>query len=295
MFDLHRLRLLRELSQRGTLAAVAQALSYSPSSVSQQLSLLETEVGVPLLEPVGRRVKLTPQAEILVRHTEEVLARLEQAESEVAASLHEITGTLRVATFQTAALALIPATLARMRDEHPSLRIEFQVLDPAEALSALNARDFDLVFVEEWPDQPEARFTGLEYREVCRDPIRLAVPRGLPVDGIASYPWIMEPDGFPQRTFNVNWCRHNGFEPDVRFSSTDVLVKLRFVERGLAVALLPDLVWYDREVTVDLHELPVAQSRLLFTAARAGRGQHPAVRAFRETLARSTALLQPPL
>ncbi|MGW4207682.1 LysR family transcriptional regulator [Lentzea sp. NPDC004789] len=295
MFDLHRLRLLRELSRRGTLAAVAQALSYSPSSVSQQLSLLETEVGVPLLEPVGRRVRLTPQAEILVRHTEEVLARLEQAESEVAASLHEITGTLRVATFQTAALALIPATLARMRDEHPSLRIEFGVLDPAEALSALNARDFDLVFVEEWPDQPEARFSGLEYREVCRDPIRLAVPRGLPAAEIESCPWIMEPEGFPQRTFNVNWCRHNGFEPDVRFSSTDVLVKLRFVERGLAVALLPDLVWYDREVTVDLHELPAPQSRLLFTAARAGRGQHPAVRAFRETLALSTALLQPPL
>jgi len=250
---------------------------------------------VPLLEPVGRRVKLTPQAEILVRHTEEVLARLEQAESEVAASLHEVTGTLRVATFQTAALALIPATLARMRDEHPSLRIEFQVLDPAEALSALNARDFDLVFAEEWPDQPEARFTGLDYRELYRDPIRLAVPRGLPVSEIGSYPWIMEPAGYPQRTFNVHWCRHNGFEPDVRFSSMDVLVKLRFVERDLAVALLPDLVWYDREITVDLHELPVPMSRLLFTAARAGRGRHPAVRAFREALALSVAPLRPRL
>lgn len=294
MFDLHRLRLLRELSQRGTLAAVAQALNYSPSSVSQQLSLLETEVGVPLLEPVGRRVRLTAQAEILVRHTEEVLARLEQAESEVAASLHEVTGTLRVATFQTAALALIPATLARMRDEHPALRIEFRVLDPAEALSALNARDFDLVFLEEWPDQPEARFPGLEYREVCRDPIRLAVPRGLPIAQAASQPWIMEPEGMPQRTFNVNWCRRNGYEPDVRFSSTDVLVKLRFVERGLAVALLPDLVWYDREVTVDLYEVPAPQSRLLFTAARAGRGQHPAVQAFRAALALSVEPLQPP-
>ena len=77
----------------------------------------------------------------------------------------------------------------------------------------------------------------------------------------------------------------------MRFSSVDVLVKLRFVERGLAVALLPDLVWYDREITVDLHELPL--SRLLFTAARAGRGQHPAVQAFREALALAVAPLQP--
>src|SRR5258708_8943583 len=95
MYDLHRLRLLRELKLRGTLAAVASALSYSPSSVSQQLSQLEIEVGVPLLEPDGRRVKLTPQAEILVAHTEVLLQRLEQAESDIAASLATITGELR--------------------------------------------------------------------------------------------------------------------------------------------------------------------------------------------------------
>src|SRR5690349_9657234 len=115
MLDMHRLRLLRELKHRGTLAAVAAALSYSPSSISQQLSLLETEVGVPLLEPVGRRVRLTPQAEILVGHAEALLERLEQAEADVAASLTELTGTLRVASFQTASLAVLPAALTRLR------------------------------------------------------------------------------------------------------------------------------------------------------------------------------------
>ncbi|MGH1554350.1 LysR family transcriptional regulator [Streptomyces sp. L7] len=97
MFDLHRLRLLRELKHRGTLAAVAAALSYSPSAVSQQLSQLESEVGVPLLVPVGRRVRLTPQAEILVEHTEAVLKRLEEAEADIATSLTDLTGTLRIA------------------------------------------------------------------------------------------------------------------------------------------------------------------------------------------------------
>src|ERR1700730_3714559 len=76
MLDVHRLRLLRELDRRGTLAAVARALSYSPSAVSQQLSQLETETGVTLLEPAGRGVRLTAQARILVAHTEPSIARL---------------------------------------------------------------------------------------------------------------------------------------------------------------------------------------------------------------------------
>lgn len=133
MFDLHRLRLLRELKHRGTLAAVASALSYAPSSVSQQLSQLEAEVGVPLLEPVGRRVRLTEQAEILVAHTEAVLARLERAEAEIAASLTDLAGTLRIASFQTAALALIPAALGLLRDQHPRLRVHVTHMEPENA------------------------------------------------------------------------------------------------------------------------------------------------------------------
>ena len=73
MLELRRLRLLRELHIRGTIAEVADALSYSPSSVSQQLSQLEAETGVELLRRTGRTLKLTPQAQILVAHTEELL------------------------------------------------------------------------------------------------------------------------------------------------------------------------------------------------------------------------------
>ena len=105
MLDVRRLRLLVELSQRGTLAAVAEALSYSPSSVSQQLSQLEREAGVPLLVQVGRRVQLTPQAELLVGHARAVLDRLEEAESDVARSLTAVGGTVRIAVFQSAAHA----------------------------------------------------------------------------------------------------------------------------------------------------------------------------------------------
>ncbi|TDD69590.1 LysR family transcriptional regulator [Actinomadura rubrisoli] len=293
MLDLHRLRLLRELKHRGTLAAVAAALSYSPSSISQQLSVLEREVGVALLEPVGRRVRLTAQAEILVAHTEAVLERLERAEAELAASLEGITGVLRVAAFQTAALALVPDALSLLREAHPGLRVEVTEREPEIAVPALLARDFDLVVTEEYPVDPNPRPAEIEYEELCGDEVRLALPASLSPPGrtemalheLAERPWVMEPVGTAARRWAMRLCREAGFEPDVRFESTDLLLHLRLVERGHAVALLPDLVWSGRPPTVTVLPLPEdRRTRRLFTATRRGGGSHPAIRACREAL-----------
>src|SRR5215475_300280 len=120
MLDLRRLRLLRELARRGTITAVAQALSYSPSAVSQQLTALEKETGVRLLEPAGRRVRLTAQAGLLVAHAEVLLEAMEQAEAALAQSLTETAGTLRVAAFQTAVLTLVPPALPSSSSNTPS-------------------------------------------------------------------------------------------------------------------------------------------------------------------------------
>src|SRR5580658_6744793 len=144
MLDVHRLRLLRELDRRGTLAAVARALSYSPSAVSQQLSQLEAETGVALLEPAGRGVRLTAQARILVAHTEAILERLEEAEAEVR-------GTLRVASFQSVLLALVPEVLTGLAERHPGLRVEIAHQEAGPAFAGLLAHDFDIVLGEEYP------------------------------------------------------------------------------------------------------------------------------------------------
>ncbi|MFD0899343.1 LysR family transcriptional regulator [Actinomadura sediminis] len=291
MLDLHRLRLLRELKHRGTLAAVAAALSYSPSSISQQLSVLEREAGVPLLEPVGRRVRLTPQAEILVAHTEAVLERLERAEADLAASLAGLTGTLRVAAFQTAALALVPDALSRLGAAHPGLRVEVTQCEPESALPALLARDFDVAVTEEYPDEPMPRPDGIEYAELGRDEMRLALP-GETAAGegalaaAAGLPWVMEPAGTASRRWATRLCRDAGFEPDVRYESTDLLLHLRLVERGHAAALLPDLVWTGGGAAVPVVRLPRGRRvRRLFAATRRGSGGHPAVRAWCEALA----------
>ncbi|MFD5714932.1 LysR substrate-binding domain-containing protein [Streptomyces pharetrae] len=306
MFDLHRLRLLRELKHRGTLAAVAAALSYAPSSVSQQLSQLEAEAGVPLLEPVGRRVRLTEQAEILVAHTEAVLERLERAEADIAASLTDLTGTLRIAAFQTAALALVPTALGLLRERHPQLRVHVTQLEPEQALPALAARDFDLVVAEEYPGNPSRRPAGLEEEDLLDDPLRLALPKspggpdavapgtGGPMGALrslADHPWVMEPEGTAARQWAMTLCRSAGFEPDVRFETTDLLLHLRLVEQRHAAAFLPDLVWDGRPSTVPLRPLPAGQdTRRVFTVVRTGRSRHPAVLACRDALLRSVAL-----
>ena len=283
MLDLHRLRLLRELKHRGTLAAVAEALSYSPSTISQQISLLEAEAGVALLEHVGRRVRLTEQAEILVAHTEAVLGRLERAEAEIAASLGTVAGVLKVAAFQSAALALIPAMVTRLRAEHPALRVEVSQAEPEVALPALLARDFDLVIGEEYPGSPIARPAHLELADLCLDPLRLAGPA--PLASLAGHPWAMEPAGTASRQWATRLCRAAGFEPDARFESPDLLVHLRLVEAGHAAAFIPDLIWTGRAPTITLHELPGGLlARRLFTAVRRGGGTHPAVRAARTAL-----------
>ncbi|MEV0174189.1 LysR substrate-binding domain-containing protein [Streptomyces sp. NPDC050803] len=301
MFDLHRLRLLRELKHRGTLAAVAAALSYAPSSVSQQLSQLEAEVGVPLLEPVGRRVRLTAQAEILVAHTEAVLARLERAEADIAASLTDLTGTLRIASFQTAALALVPTALGLLRDRHPQLRVHVTQREPEKALPGLQARDFDLVLAEEYPGNPNPRPAELEQEDLLDDPLHLALPdpaaasdAGGPtaaLRALADHPWVMEPVGTTARQWALTLCRGAGFEPDVRFETTDLLLHQRLVEQQHAAAFLPDLVWDGRPPTVPQLQLPRGQrTRRIFTVVRRGRSRHPAVLACREALRRAVAV-----
>ena len=295
MLDVRRLRLLRELSIRGTLAEVAEALQYSPSSVSQQLALLEKEVGVELLRKTGRRVQLTPQAEVLVAHTAQLLETMEQAEADLAASLTTVTGTVRIAVFQSAALALMPDTLTRMAKTYPEVRIEMIQREPETALHETWARDFDLVIAEQYPGHAAPRYPELDRVKLTTDAIRLAVPAsdgGAAIRALADtaeLPWVMEPRGAASRHWAEQACRSAGFEPDVRFETADLQAQARLIESGNAVALMPDLVWTGRGTTARLLELPGRPHRTIFTSVRRSSVQRPAILAARETLAAAAA------
>ncbi|WP_350348119.1 LysR substrate-binding domain-containing protein [Agromyces sp. G08B096] len=326
MLDARRLRLLVELSRRGTLAAVADALSYSPSSVSQQLSVLEREVGVPLLVQVGRRVQLTPQAEVLVGHAQAVLDRLEEAEADVARSLTSVGGTVRIAVFQSAAHAVVPQALTLLAAEHPGLRVEVTEREPEAGLFDVAARDFDLVIAEQYPGRTRPLHPELDRVPLAADAIRLALPphpsagrratpgrrapgggatdasrpgtaaAGAPPSAVsaalaraADRPWVLEPEGTASREWAEQLCRSAGFEPDVRFETADLMAHIRLIRSGNAVGLLPDLVWAGEEASVLLAPLPGDPQREVFSSARLASVHRPAVVAVRDALARAAA------
>ena len=294
MFDLRRLRLLRELKIRGTLAAVAEALAYSPSAVSQQLAILEQEAGVPLMTRVGRRVQLTPQAEILVAHTTQLLERLELMESEMNASLGEVSGTVRMAVFQSAALGVIPQALTILSQHFPQLRVEVTQREPESALASVWARDFDLVIAEQYPGHSARRLPELDCEVLCLDRLRLGTPPGSGIRSVeeaAHMPWVMEPRGTASRHWSEQTCRAAGFEPDVRFETADLQAHIRLIESGNAVAILPDLVWAGRKPALEMVELSESSSRTVFTSVREASAHRPAILTCRQVLRESVMFL----
>ena len=293
MLDVNRLRMLVELSRRGTLSAVADALSYSKASVSQQLSALERDVGVPLLRRVGRGVQFTPQGNVLVAEAIGILDQLEHAEVAVAESLTEVTGTVHIAVFQSTAHSLLPGALNALREQHPALRVEVTESDPETGLVGVSSRDFDLILAEQYPGRTRPIHADLDRVVLVHDSIALARQPGTPetADAVAALwstrdePWVLEPAGTASRAWAEQLCRTAGFEPDVRFEVADLTAHVRLIRAGLAVGLLPELVWAGEAPTVALTPLPDEPRREIFSSARRVSAAAPSIRAVRRALA----------
>ncbi len=143
--DLRKLRVLRELSERGTVSAAARALHLTPQAVSQQISALGRELGVPLTEPSGRRLRLTGAARIVLRHADAVFTQIEQMRAELAAHQSGERGEVAVAGFSTTLSALILPAVARLRETRPLLRTSLAEVDPPESFSLLQRGETDVV------------------------------------------------------------------------------------------------------------------------------------------------------
>lgn len=286
MLELRRLRLLHELALRGTIADVAAALSYSSSTVSQQLAILEREAGVALLEPDGRRVRLTAQGQLLAAHAARALEADEAARAELSSS-QRTQARVRIAVMPTAAEALVPPALTLLAERLPDLRLEMVEMAPEEGLFELQARAFDLVVAEQYPGHTRELRDGIDRTLLGQDPIRLALPPNDPATSLADLrerAWVLEPQGAAVRLWAVQQCRAAGFEPDVRFEATDLVAHARLVAAGHAVAMLPDLVWTGDRSSVRLVDLPGSPVREIFAATRSSSRDNAAVTAVLDAL-----------
>jgi DNA-binding transcriptional LysR family regulator len=294
MLDLRRLRLLRELQVRGTLAAVAEALSYSPSSVSQQLSELEREAGVALLERVGRGVRLTDAGNVLVAHAEALLARMEEAEADLAASAGAVVGTVRVTSFQTGAVNLLPAALTAVAAEHPALRVEVVQAETGPALRSLALGQVDLVIGIEYDHVPEPRDPAIERERLLDERLLLALPPGHPraagaravrLAGLAGETWGAGNVG-GHAALVVRACNLlGGFQPDIRHQSDDLLVLRALVAAGHALTFLPELLAARGGEAVALRPIADAELRReVFLAARRDALGRPALTVVRDAI-----------
>jgi DNA-binding transcriptional LysR family regulator len=299
MLDLRRLRLLRELNARGTIGAVALALDYSPSAVSQQLALLEREAGVPLLERVGRNVRLTAAAQTLVAHTNKLLAIVEEAEADLEATAEQITGTVRVAAIQSAGLYLLAPALRSLARAHPALRVEVIDAEPETSLPSLALGTLDLVLADQYPFLPRPPDERLDLEPLLEEQFHIVLPADHPLAleggpvalrSLKGVPWATGKDDSAFAELTIRACRAlGGFEPDVRHRSNDLLMLLALVAGGQAVTLLPDLVGADREPSVVTRDVAEAQlTRTVFGAIRHGSARRPALNALRAAL-RDTA------
>jgi DNA-binding transcriptional LysR family regulator len=291
MLDLRRLRLLRELHERGTIAAVAEALQFTPSAVSQQLAVLERESGVPLLERAGRGVRLTDAALVLVRHAEVLLDRAELAEAELAAAAGSVAGRGRIAAFQSVALYLAAPAMRALARDAPGLRCELVEAEPEQSLPALALGDVDLVLADEWRNQPLARPAGVDRHDLHRDPVHVVLAadhpaarrheRAVPLAELADEPWTTGHAGTGWEELTERTCRElGGFDPDIRHRSNDSVISLQLVAHGLAVTLLPELVApaaHPGVVTRGIAEAAV--HRTIFAATRSADARRPSVQA----------------
>ena len=302
MLDLRKLLLLRELHARGTVTAVAEALAFTPSAVSQQLAQLQREAGVPLTERVGRRLRLTDAGLRLVEHADALLARVEEAEAELQAAGGMVHGTLRLASLQTPLLSLVPPAVRRLTGEHPGLRVELVESEPEASLPALALGEYDVAIAEEYDDAPRRRLPDLDREALCRDDIVVVLPAGhrlaatqepVSLADLAGDAWLSPHPDTQFAQSQLRLCRQaGGFEPDLRHWANDIAIIIELVAAEQGVGLLPGLARAGRDRRVAVR--PIAGSspaRTIFAFTRRSTSGRPAVDALVERLREAGAAL----
>jgi DNA-binding transcriptional LysR family regulator len=293
MLDVRRMRVLREVAQRGSFSAAAEALSFTQSAVSQQIAALEREAGTTLVERSVRGIRLTDAGRALVRHTEAILGRLAEAEAELEAIAGLRGGRLRMASFESAGATLMPLAIATFRERHPAVELSLSLAEPIHSVPQLKSGELEIALSFDPNDVAGPGGDSIEHVHLLDDPLYLALApdhplankRNLRLADLASDAWI---EGTPNCACSAmlrRACERAGFAPRIAFESDDYAAIQGFVAAGVGVALIAELaltVVRDDIVIRSLgRETPI---RRIHAAALAGGYRSPATTAMLEIL-----------
>jgi DNA-binding transcriptional LysR family regulator len=287
MLDLRRIRVLCEVAHHGSFSAAAEALGYTQPAVSRQIATLEAETGAMLVRRVPRGAVLTDAGRLLVERGKAIMARIDEAESELQALLGLGGGRLRVASFASAASSIIPLAIASFRERHPAVELSIAMADPVDSLPRLRAGELDMALSHD-PVSLSQSVTGIEFVHLFDDPMYVALPSGHPLADaptldltcFAQEPWMLGTTGScPDSRLFLRACLEAGFEPQIAFQNDDYAAVLGFVAAGVGVALIPDMAARGIRHDVVIRELePAPPPRPIMVAVPSGY-RSPAVQA----------------
>lgn len=295
--DVRHLELLRELAVRGTLAAVAQATHRTPSALSQQLRTAERELGVPLVEPVGRGLRLTTEGQLLADSADEVCRAHAQVQARLDAARGEPRGRVSIGTLPSAGQALLPALVDTLRDSE--IELDLDDFDLAEADYARRTLDVDVVVAHSVRGDVPAGAERLTARLLAREPLDVALPADHPLaarprltaQDLVGTTWIGVPEGYPFDTvlLAVEAVTGHTLTRAQRLRDNDLIQAL--VGQGVGLALLPR---FTTRETTDVVLRPLAgvpAHRSIVALCRPDRYARLAVRAVVTELERIGAAL----
>jgi len=290
MLDMRRLRVLLAVQQHGGVAAAARALSFTPPAVSQQIAALERQVGLALLDREPRRARLTAAGERLATHAAAVLARMEEAEAELAGFGGERpTGVVALGVIPTVGRALLPAALRALAGTAPDLQVRVEQLEPEGSLPAVARGELDLAVASEYTMTPRRRDPRLERRDLGVEPVYVAVPethrapdRKVRLAELADERWIAPAEPSSCFTMLERACAQAGFDPLVHGHCADFSMALALVAAGQGVAIVPSIAaGPPYQPAVDGVRLLLtrepAVTRTLYAVVRRGAGAHPGI------------------
>lgn len=248
MFDLARLRLLRELSHRGTMTAVGQALGQTSSAVSQQLAVLEREAGVLLFERFGRRVRLTTAGVRLASHANTILQAVEVAHLDMRNATSRPGGRLVVASFASFAHARLVELIRHLQAQVPDLEILLQELEPPDAMDALREGKCDIAISCVYSLVPRQLPEGFLSHLIVDEPVLIALPMRyhdapdpLDAEALAAENWIVGPGNSDDAVLAMAVCGNAGFTPNVTHGATDYALVQKMIAADLGIGLVPEM------------------------------------------------------